>query len=161
MMKNKSVFLGVLVPFFVLVLVSSWWTMPASAEEKAEKTLYERLGGVYAIASVVDDFIDLLYVNDVLNANPAIKEARERVPLPGLKYRVTSMVCQATGGPCTYTGRSMKEAHQHLNITESEWQAMLVDFQRVLNNYQVPQREQKELIAIVESTKKDIVISAK
>jgi hemoglobin len=161
MMKNKSVFLGVLVPFFVLVLVLSWWTMPASAEEKAEKTLYERLGGVYAIASVVDDFIDLLYVNDVLNANPAIKEARERVPLPGLKYRVTSMVCQATGGPCTYTGRSMKEAHQHLNITESEWQAMLVDFQRVLNNYQVPQREQKELIAIVESTKKDIVISAK
>jgi hemoglobin len=161
MMKNKSVFLGVLVPFFVLVLVSLWWTMPASAEEKAEKTLYERLGGVYAIASVVDDFIDLLYVNDVLNANPAIKEARDRVPLPGLKYRVTSMVCQATGGPCTYTGRSMKEAHQHLNITESEWQAMLVDFQRVLNNYQVPQREQKELIAIVESTKKDIVISAK
>lgn len=161
MMKNKRVFLGVLVPFFVLVLVSLWWTMPPSAEEKAEKTLYERLGGVYAIASVVNDFIDLLYVNDVLNANPAIKEARERVPLPGLKYRVTSMVCQATGGPCTYTGRSMKEAHQHLNITESEWQAMLVDFQRVLNNYQVPQREQNELIAIVESTKKDIVISAK
>lgn len=161
MMKNKRVFLGVLVPFFVLVLVSLWWTMPASAEEKAEKTLYERLGGVYAIASVVNDFIDLLYVNDVLNANPAIKEARERVPLPGLKYRVTSMVCQATGGPCTYTGRSMKEAHQHLNITESEWQAMLVDFQRVLNNYQVPQREQNELTAIVESTKKDIVISAK
>jgi hemoglobin len=55
----------------------------------------------------------------------------------------------------------MKEAHQHLNITESEWQAMLVDFQRVLNNYQVLQREQNELIAIVESTKKDIVISAK
>lgn len=161
MMKNKRVFLGVLVPFFVLVLVSLWWTMPAAAEEKAEKTLYERLGGVYAIASVVNDFIDLLYVNDVLNANPAIKEARERVPLPGLKYRVTSMVCQATGGPCTYTGRSMKEAHQHLNITESEWQAMLVDFQRVLNNYQVPQREQNELTAIVESTKKDIVISAK
>jgi hemoglobin len=55
----------------------------------------------------------------------------------------------------------MKEAHQHLNITESEWQAMLVDFQRVLNNYQVPQREQNELTAIVESTKKDIVISPK
>lgn len=77
MMKNKRVFFIVLVPLFVLVLVSSWWRLPASAEEKAEKTLYERLGGIYAIASVVDDFIDLLYVNDVLNANPAIKEARE------------------------------------------------------------------------------------
>jgi len=77
MMKNKRVFFIVLVPLFVLVLVSLWWRLPASAEEKAEKTLYERLGGIYAIASVVDDFIDLLYVNDVLNANPAIKEARE------------------------------------------------------------------------------------
>ena len=96
--------------------------------EKSRKTLYERPQGIYAIASVFDDFIDLLYVNDVLNANQAIKETRDRVPLPGLKYRVTSLVCQATGGLCTCTGRSMKEAHQHVNITKSEWQAILADF---------------------------------
>lgn len=127
------------------------------AAEPMEKPLYERLGGIYAIATVVDSFIDILLVNDVLNANPAIDAARKRVPTPGLKFQVTSLVCQETGGPCSYAGRSMKAAHGHLNITEQEWQAMLSDFRRVLNNYRVPAREQAELIAIVEGTKKDIV----
>ena len=53
----------------------------------------------------------------------------------------------------------MKESHRHLNITEKEWQAMAADFKRVLDKFKVPEQEQKELFAIVESTKKDIVIS--
>lgn len=149
----------ILVLPLTLVLVVAWIVSPGTAAEKAEKSLYERLGGEYPIAVVVDSFIDLLLVNDVLNANPAIREARDRVPTPGLKYHVSALVCQVTGGPCKYTGRTMKEAHTHLNITEREWQAMLSDFRRVLNNYRVPEREQRELIAIVESTKKDIVVS--
>ena len=52
----------------------------------------------------------------------------------------------------------MKDSHAHLNITEGEWQAMLADFQRVLNDFQVPAGEQSELIGIVESTKEDIVL---
>lgn len=123
-----------------------------------EASLYDRLGGVYPIASVVDVFIDLLLHNDVLNENPAIREARDRVPPAGLKYHVTAMVCQATGGPCEYTGRSMEEAHAHLNIGEREWQAMLSDFRRTLNDFQVSEQEQEELIAIVESTKDAIVV---
>jgi len=107
---------------------------------------------------VVDSFIDLLLVNDVLNANPAIKAARERVPAAGLKFHVTALICQQAGGPCENTGRGMKEAHAHLNISEKEWQAMLADFRRVLNNYGVPMQEQQELLAIVESTKNDIVV---
>jgi hemoglobin len=75
-----------------------------------------------------------------------------------LKFHVTALVCQQTGGPCKYTGRAMKESHVHLNIGEKEWQAMLSDFRRVLNNYAVSAKEQQELIAIVESTKKDIVV---
>ena len=130
-----------------------------AAEEQPAKSLYDRLGGIYPISTVVDTFIDLLFVNDVLNANPAIKAARERVPAAGLKYHVTALVCQQTGGPCKYTGRGMKEAHAHLNISEKEWQAMLADFRRVMNNYGVPAKEQRELGAIVESTKKDIVIT--
>ena len=69
------------------------------------------------------------------------------------------MVCQASGGPGKYTGRGMKESHQHLNITEKEWQAMGADFKKVQNKFKVPEQEQKELFAIVDSTKKDIVIS--
>jgi hemoglobin len=56
-------------------------------------------------------------------------------------------------------GRSMKEAHQHLDITEKEWKAMLDDFKKTLEKYKVPDREQKELIAIVDGTKKDIVMA--
>lgn len=130
-------------------------------EKKMEKSLYDRLGGVYAIATVVDDFIDRVLINNTLNANPAIREARDRVPRAGLKYRVTEMVCQATGGPCKYTGRTMKDAHAHLNITEKEWDALLVDFKASLDKFKVPTKEQGELVAIVNSTKKDIVVSSK
>ncbi len=126
--------------------------------KKKEKSLYDRLGGVYAIATVVDDFIDRVVADDILNANPAIKEARDRVPRAGLKYRVTEMVCMATGGPCKYTGRTMKESHKHLNITGKEWDALVVDFKASLNKFNVPEKEQNELIAIVGSTKKDIVM---
>jgi hemoglobin len=129
-----------------------------AADSPAPKSLYDRLGGAYPISVVVETFIDLLLVNDVLNANPAIKAARERVPAAGLKFHVTTLVCQATGGPCNYTGRGMHESHLHLDIGDKEWRAMLADFQRVLNNYAVPAKEQQELIAIVQSTKKDIVI---
>ena len=129
-----------------------------AADPPPAQSLYERLGGAYPISVVVDSFIDLLLVNDALNANPAIKAARDRVPAAGLKFHVTTLVCQTTGGPCKYTGRAMKPSHAHLNIGEKEWQAMLSDFRRVLNNYGVPAKEQRELIAIVESTKKDIVV---
>ncbi|MBI3987923.1 MAG: group 1 truncated hemoglobin [Lentisphaerae bacterium] len=132
--------------------------VPSETQPTQEPTLYQRLGGVYAIASVVDDFIDRLLVNDILNANPAIEAARKRVPTPGLKFRVTELVCQVTGGPQKYTGRSMKDAHAHLNITEKEWQAMVADFRKTLDKFQVPRKEQSELLAIVEGTKADIVL---
>ena len=125
-----------------------------------KKSLYERLGGVYPISVVVDDFIERLFVNDTLNANPAINEARLRVPKQGLKFHVTTLVCQATGGPCTYTGREMKPAHAHLNISETQWQAMLADFLKSLDKFSVPATEQSELVAIVNSTKADIVVGA-
>lgn len=131
----------------------------AQAEDK-QRSLYDRLGGVYSIATVVDDFIERLLVNDTLNANPAINEARARVPKAGLKFHVTALVCEATGGPCKYIGRAMKEAHQHLNITPAQWDAMVADFKTTLDKFKVPQTEQQELITIVGSTKKDIVRSS-
>jgi hemoglobin len=153
--KQIKKFVSLIVPLVIIM----WSPTYTTAQKKPEPSLYERLGGVYNIASVVDDFIERLYVNDILNANPKIKEARDRVPKAGLKFRVTALVSEVTGGPEKYTGRSMKEAHQHLNITEKEWKAMLADFKKTLDKYKVPPHEQKELIAIVEGTKKDIVIA--
>jgi hemoglobin len=120
-------------------------------------TLYERLGGVYPIAAVVDDFIDRVMNNPILNANPAVDEAHHRVSAAGFKYYVTEMVCWATGGPQKYTGRSMLESHKHLKITEDEWAAFWKDFDDTMAKFHVPEAEHKELFAIVESTKGDIV----
>jgi hemoglobin len=82
------------------------------------------------------------------------------VPKAGLKFHVTAMVCEVSGGPCKYTGRTMKESHHHLKISQAEWDAMVVDFKATLNKFKVPQREQQELITIVGSTKNDIVRSS-
>jgi hemoglobin len=120
-------------------------------------SLYERLGGVYSIATVVDDFIDRIMGDSRLNANPKVDEAHHRVSRAGFKYLVTEMVCWAAGGPQKYTGRSMLESHAHLGITEDEWQAFLDDFRACLEKFGVPQAERAELFAIVDSTKKDIV----
>lgn len=121
------------------------------------RSLYDRLGGVYNIAVVVDEFIERLLVNDTLNANAAINEARERVPKAGLKFQVTALVCEVTWGPCMYVGRDMKTAHAHLNMSENEWDAMVADFRDTLDTFEVPMKEQEELIAIVATTKEDIV----
>jgi hemoglobin len=128
-----------------------------SDAQPSPKPLFDRLGGVYSIATVVDDFIERLLVNDTLNANPAISEARTRVPKAGLKFHVTALACEATGGPCKYSGRSMKDSHAHLNINEVQWQAMVTDFRKTLDRFKVPAQEQEELIAIVGGTRKDIV----
>jgi hemoglobin len=124
----------------------------------AKPSLYERLGGVYSIAAVVDNFIDRVMSNPILNANAAVDEAHHRVSAAGFKYYVTEMVCWATGGPQKYTGRSMRESHEHLKITEREWAAFCKDFDDTMAQFKVPEAECKELFAIVQSTKGDIVM---
>ena len=126
--------------------------------DQEKPSLYDRLGGVYNIATVVDDFIDRLMVDARLNANPRVDEAHHRVSAAGFKFLATEMVCWATGGPQTYSGRSMGDSHRHLMITDQEWEAMLDDFQQSLDRFSVPQPEQDELKAIVESTKESIVV---
>ena len=129
--------------------------------QSAEKPcLYERLGGVYSIATVVDDFIDRVMSDPRLNANPLVDEAHHRVPPAGFKYLVTEMVCWATGGPQKYTGKSMAESHKDLKITSKEWEAFLDDFQRTLDKFNVPTEEQAELKGIVNSTRSDIVVDS-
>ncbi len=125
--------------------------------QPVKPSLYERLGGVYAIAVVVDDFVDRLMVDPRINANAKVDESHHRVPPAGFKYLVTEQVCWASGGPQKYTGRSMRDAHAHLAITPSEWEAFLDDLRQTLDKFGVPKPERKELFAIVESTRGDIV----
>lgn len=147
---HSKPFAGLFVSILFLILLST-------SVNAQEKTLYQRLGGVKPISMVVDDFIDRLVNNDILNENPMIKAGRDHSPAAYLKFQVTNLVCQATGGPCVYTGLGMKESHKHLNISENEWQVMRSEFKKSLDKFGVPEKEQNELFNIVESTKKDIV----
>ena len=131
------------------------------AQMAGKPSLYDRLGGVYSIATVVDDFIDRIMIDPRLNANPLVDDAHHRVPPAGFKYLVTEMVCWATGGPQKYTGKSMAESHSHLKITSKEWEAFLDDFQQTLDKFAVPAAEQAELKAIVQSTRSDIVAESR
>ncbi|WP_432474605.1 group I truncated hemoglobin [Amphritea sp. HPY] len=135
-------------------------TFAQSSSEAEQPSLYDRLGGLAPITVVVSDFLDALVPDATLNANPAIDAARKRVPTPYLKYRVSALVCQVSGGPCQYQGRAMKESHTHLNITETEWARMVTIFREVLAKNNVPEKEGQELIDIIASTKADIVASA-
>ena len=124
-----------------------------------QPSLYERLGGVYSIATVVDDFIDRVMADPRLNANPAVDEAHHKVSPAGFKYFVTEMLCWASGGPQQYSGRSMADSHRHLNITPQEWEAFMDDLQQTLDKFKVPAAEQAEVRAIVQSTYGDIVVA--
>src|SRR5919197_2820920 len=124
-----------------------------------QASLYDRLGGGYSIATVVEDFIDRIMVDPRLNANPRVDEAHHRVSPAGFKYLVTEMVCWAAGGPQQYSGRPMGDSHRHLMITDQEWQAFMDDLQQTFGRFGVPQPEQQELIAIVESTREAIVVA--
>jgi len=121
-------------------------------------SLYDRLGGVYSIATVVDDLIDRVMSDARLNANPLVNEAHHRVPPAGFKYLVTEMVCWAGGGPQKYSGKTMADSHAHLKITANEWDAFMDDLQQSLDRFAVPAQEQAELKAIVNSTRSDIVV---
>src|SRR5947208_17193672 len=103
----------------------------------AKPALYDRLGGVYNIATVVDDLIDRVMVDPRLNANPLVDEAHHRVSAAGFKYLVTEMVCGAAGGPQKYTGKSMLDSHAQLKITGNECDAFMDDFQQTLDKFTV------------------------
>lgn len=140
-----------------LALGASFAPVASAQQSHAQKSLYDRLGGLKGITVVVDDFINRLVVNEELNKNSAIDAGRKRSPAPYLKFQVSQMLCGATGGPCKYTGKGMRESHAHLNISEKEWVVMAEEFQKSLDKFKVPAAEQKELFDIVGTTKADIV----
>ncbi|KAA3637085.1 MAG: group 1 truncated hemoglobin [Calditrichaeota bacterium] len=154
-MKFKNVVGTMLICVFCITAFSGLGIAEESAD--AKPSLYDRLGGLPAISVVVSDFLDVMEPDSILNMNPAIEKSRYAVPKEYLKYQVTAMVCQATGGPCQYTGRNMAESHAHLNITEAEWDRMVELVTSVFAKHNVPEAEVNELMAIVGTLKKDIV----
>jgi len=116
-----------------------------------EKTLFERLGGLDAITAVVEDFRDRVAQDDRINLKFA------RTDLGRLRKMLIDQVCEATGGPCQYNGRSMKQAHGGMKVTTGEFNALVEDLVATLKQFKVPGREQDELLAILGPLKSDIV----
>lgn len=123
-----------------------------------DKSLYERLGGLPAISLVVSDFMDDFIADPVIMANPSVRERKTPDAAPYIKFQVTTLVCQLTGGPCEYTGLDMREAHDGLAVTAEEWDRMGAIFAETLASHAVPERETEELFALLGPTRDDIVV---
>jgi hemoglobin len=123
----------------------------AAATGVAQRSLYERLGGKDAITSVVDTFVARVAADTRINKKFA------RSDIPRVKAMLVDQICSATGGPCTYTGRDMREAHRNMGVTEGEFNALVEDLVATLNQFNVAKGEQDELLAILGSMKSAIV----
>ena len=141
----------------LLFLVSSHTTQvraQSASEPVKEKSLYERVGGYNALAAVVDEFMKRLAADKQL--------ARFLVGLSDdskkrLRQHLLNQFCQATGGPCIYTGREMKTVHTGLKITESDWDIAAKALVETLDKFQVQKKEKDEIVGFVTTLKKDIV----
>jgi hemoglobin len=114
-------------------------------------SLYERLGGLDAVTAVVDSFVSRCAGDDRINAKFG------RTDIPRLKKMLVDQVCEATGGPCTYEGRDMKETHAGMGVTAGEFDALVEDLVATLDGFDVPKAEQEELLGLLAPMRGDIV----
>ncbi len=126
----------------------------ATSGGQMKKSLYARLGGYDAIAAVTDDFVGRLVADKSLTK---FFVGHSEDSLKKIRMHVINQLCEATGGPCNYTGRDMKTTHHGLGITGADWDAAAKHLVETLDKFKVPKAEQDELLAIVSSLKKDIV----
>jgi len=116
-----------------------------------DNSLFERLGGIDSITAVVEDFRDRVAGDDRINQKFA------RTDLGRLTKMLIDQVCEAAGGPCKYSGRSMKEAHAGMGVTSGEFDALVGDLKSTLNQFKVRQTEQDELLGVLGPLKPEIV----
>ena len=114
-------------------------------------SLYHRLGGLEAITSVVDSFVARCAGDDRINRK------FERSDIPRLKKMLVDQVCEATGGPCAYTGRDMQRTHDGMAVTAGEFDALVEDLVATLDEFEVPKAEQDELLGVLAPMQGDIV----
>ena len=159
--------------FAIVSLFTVALTLPLQAAPETEKSLYERLGGVFAIAAVVDHFSDALVQNPIVgkdSKNPALKKwhTDNLGRLPGLKFMRTLWVCEVTGGPfkfsATKPGKAhlgLEEAHRDLKISPEEFDEVAAELGRTLDFAKVPAREKGEVLAAFAAHKNEVTASYK
>ncbi len=144
-----------------------------SAQAATGKSLYERLGGVFAIAAVVDHFSDAVVKNPIVgqeSKNPQLREwhTKNLGRLPGLKFMRTLWVCNVSGGPFAYTATKpgatplgLEAAHQDLRISPAEFDEVAAELGRTLDVFKVPQAEKDEVLAAFAAHKDEVTAGSK
>ncbi len=170
-MKTHSSFhksLAIAITLIALLVATS-----VQAAPEAEKSLYERLGGVFAIAAVVDHFSDAVVKNPIVgknSKNPALRKwhTENLDRLPGLKFMRTLWVCAVSGGPFKYTptkpGKTefgLEEAHRNLNISPAEFDEVAAELGRSLDFAKVPPREKGEVLSAFAAHKNEVTAGHK
>jgi hemoglobin len=134
----------------------------------SEQSLYDRLGGIFAIAAVVDHFSDAIVTNPIVgqtSQNPALREwhTQQLGRLPGLKWMRTLWVSKVAGGPFTYVGThpgreevSLEEAHRRFKVSPDEFDEVAAELGRTLDTVGVPEREKGEVLAAFAAHKGEV-----
>jgi hemoglobin len=123
----------------------------SASAQMAKRSLYDRLGGYGAISAVVDDFVANVA------ADKRINKFFAKANVPRLKARLVEQLCQASGGPCVYTGADMKTAHAGMGVRNEDFDALVQDLVKSLNKFKVPKAEQKEIASVLLPMRRDIV----
>jgi len=142
---------ALLIAFIAVAGCATTTTQPARPDSTAQKPLFDRLGGKEAITAVVDDFVAKVGADSRINARFA------NVDMPHLKAMLVEQICEASGGPCKYSGKDMKTAHTGMNITDAEFGALVEDLGKSLDQFKVGKTEQDQLVGALAPMKPQIV----
>jgi hemoglobin len=152
----------------VTVLAAADIAHAQAKQTMPEKTLYDRLGGVFAIAAVVDHFSDAIVKNPIVgekSQNPQLQEwhTKNLGRLPGLKFMRTLWVCNVSGGPFQFeatkpgkTPLGLEEAHRNLRISPAEFDEVAAELGRTLDFFKVPKQEKGEVLAAFAAHKDEV-----
>src|SRR6476646_3250646 len=168
-MTRRSVVAGLALTAAPMTVLAQADNAYAQAKDAMpEKSLYERLGGVFAIAAVVNHFSDAVVSNPVVgqkSKNPQLREwhTKNLARLPGLKFMRTLWVCNISGGPFQYTATrpgatplGLEEAHKSLRISPAEFDEVAAELGRTLDHFKVPPREQAEVLGAFAAHKGEV-----
>ena len=170
-MKTQIPIIKTLAKVMTLTAILVATSMQATAQ--TEKSLYDRLGGVFAISAVVDHFSDALVKNPIVgknSKNPALRNWHRNNlgRLPGLKFMRTLWVCEITGGPFTFsptkpgqTHLGLEEAHRDLKISPKQFDEVAAELGRTLDWAKVPAREKGEVLAAFAAHKNEVTAGYK
>src|SRR5262245_19337530 len=144
---------GMLLIAAVLVSVSGASLFGQAAKEKS---LYDRLGGKAAITAVVDEFVGRVAADKRINAF-FVSTAADPKRLASFKGKLVDQICEASGGPCKYTGKDMKSAHMGMGVSGADFNALVEDLVAALDTFKVPAHEKEQLLGALGPMKTDIV----